>query len=90
MELSTIVGLSASLYGLCKNVSGEITNLIEQVKKEDTTLGELRLQIDALSQIFHAIGVPPDQSQPPRNPARRRPMTTGGQRRISSQRESER
>jgi hypothetical protein len=56
MELSTIVGLSASLYGLCKNVSGEITTLIEQVKKEDTTLGELRLQIDALSQIFHAIG----------------------------------
>lgn len=57
MDLSTIVDLSVSLYGLCNTVSGEITTLIEQVKKEDTTLGELRLQIDALSQIFHAIGV---------------------------------
>lgn len=57
MDLSTIVDLSVSLYGLCNTVSGEITTIIEQVKKEDTTLGELRLQIDALSQIFHAIGV---------------------------------
>ena len=55
MDVATIVEISAALVGTCKNVSGQITRISDNVKNDDTTLGELRLQIDALSQIFHAV-----------------------------------
>jgi hypothetical protein len=44
------------LHSACKNVSGNISTLLKQVKEEDVPLGELRIQIDGLSQIFHALG----------------------------------
>jgi hypothetical protein len=56
MDIATIVELALTLLGTCKTVSGQMTRIIDHVKKEDTTLGELRLQLDALAQIFNAIG----------------------------------